>query len=192
MFYDRSTPLCNGQTSETWSGLSRLWWRERWNLWRRIVAVFVLATAADRPTGSFWRSSESSPHCAGRARTESAAVQWSRLAARTRPMSTPGPRLIATTHARHTHTTHSHTHTNTRFKGYFPGNHGLAGCPDDLPSSFIPKLCILLRHAQVSCLTQSHQVLFRQLQSSYSVWPNHSCIYGPAASAVAENGTQNF
>ena len=37
-----------------------------------------------------------------------------------------------------------HTHTHTPFNSHFPGEPGLAGCPLNSPSPFIPELCIIL------------------------------------------------
>jgi len=45
---------------------------------------------------------------------------------------------IVDTHA------HTHTHTHTILTAIFPGEPGLAGCPLNSPSAFIPGLRILL------------------------------------------------
>ena len=46
-------------------------------------------------------------------------------------------------HRTHTHT-HTHTHKHTVLTAIFPGEPGLAGCPLNSPSPFIPGLRILL------------------------------------------------
>ena len=86
------------------------------------------------------------------------------------------------------------THTYTfRFNGYFPGEPGLAGCPLNSPSPFIPGLRILWDRPKLSMssLPQSHQVFFgrplalipstshviqrltQSLSSFHSTCPNH-------------------
>ena len=40
--------------------------------------------------------------------------------------------------------THTHTHTHSVLMAIFPGEPGLAGCPLNSPSPFIPGLRILL------------------------------------------------
>ena len=87
--------------------------------------------------------------------------------------------------------THTQIHTHTPFlTAIIPSEPGLAGCPLNSPSPFIPGLRILLRQAVTFhvILNTIPPGLFRassQLPMLYNVWPSHYHLFVQHAQTIS-------